>query len=497
MTPPTSVSPAALATTATPTTPPLSPVALAVARSPHPPQPHRHWRVRPLLAGLVAAVLLLHLGLLEWLGQQRRLGAAGGLTAMAEPEFNQAMALGSAPPTASPSAPGTHPPPPPTVGQVVQARTIAPPSPPKPTPPPPTRAAPPRPKQHTPSSPPPALPKSRPTNAALAAPTVAHADPAAGVPPPPAQATGPATDVGSAATTDAAQVPNPTTPPAPTPPAPTQAGTSPPSHSPPNPAQATAAASAPISSKNEEQNSHLPLDGKGKSAINGESITPQWLNTWPPSTRLNYTLKGHYRGDLHGSARVQWQRTGEQYQAQVQVSVGFFLNMGMTSQGRITPERLWPTTYQEDRRGKTRLVRMGEQQVVLDNGTRLPRPAALQDTASQFVQLAQDFASGRQRLAVGEVVQVMLARPGGVDAWTYDVAAEDTLPTALGPVQAFHLRPRPLDTPRGGVMAEMWFAPALRYQPARIRLTLGPDTWLELTLESASQTAEQQSSGAQ
>lgn len=205
---------------------------------------------------------------------------------------------------------------------------------------------------------------------------------------------------------------------------------------------------------------------------------------------MNYTLKGHFRGDLYGTARVQWQRTSEQYQAQVLVNVGFFLDMRMTSQGRITPERLWPTAYQEERRNKKRLVRMGEQQVVLDNGTSLLRPAALQDTASQFVQLAQDFATGRQRLAVGEVVRVTLARPGGIDAWTYDVATLDTLPTALGPVQAYHLRPRPLDNPQGSVAVDMWFAPSLRHQPARIRLTLNPETWLELTLESATQTAD-------
>lgn len=184
---------------------------------------------------------------------------------------------------------------------------------------------------------------------------------------------------------------------------------------------------------------------------------------------------------------MQWQRTGDQYQAQVAVTVGLFADIRMTSQGRITPERLWPVTYQEDRRNKSRVVRMGDQEVVLDNGTHWPRPLSLQDTASQFVQLSQDFATGRRPLAVGEVIHMTLARPGGLDAWTYDVASLDTLGTDMGPVQAYHLKPRPLATSRGGVTVDMWFAPALRYQPARIRLTLNPDTWLDLTLSSAAQ----------
>lgn len=213
-----------------------------------------------------------------------------------------------------------------------------------------------------------------------------------------------------------------------------------------------------------------------------------WLNHWPLSTRLSYKLEGNFRGPLHGQAQVQWQRTAERYQAQIGVNVGLFLNMQLTSQGRITPTRLWPQVYEEERRGKKRGTRLGEQTVVLDNGSTLPRPPLLQDTASQFVQLAQDFATGRLSLKVGTVVPVTLARPGGIDAWTYDVVALDTLATPLGPLQAYHLKPRPLEPQRSAVAAEMWFAPSLQYLPARIRLTLNAETWLDLTLEKVAQS---------
>lgn len=440
----------------------------------------------------VAVVVVVHLGLLEWLSRHPQLG--GGLAEMAEPEFNQALTLGSVQPgteAATPRTASANAHPMPTVGQVVQARTVnvQPEPPPAPRPPKPPAPQPPR-ARPAPTPPPPAVPEPAasppPQQAAAIAPeaplvpesnasTTAESGAGSNANPGPSSADALLPTVqASAEVARQAAAPTSATPPKP-------GG---------QPTEGTArspALPATSSAENNEQKSTPTLSAQALSATENAISKSQWLQAWPPSTRLSYSLLGYFRGDLHGSARVQWQRTGDQYQAQVAVSVGLFLDMRMTSQGRITPERLWPVAYQEDRRSKKRLVRMGDQQVVLDNGTTLPRPAALQDTASQFVQLSQDFASGRQALAVGKVIQVTLARPGGVDAWTYDVAALDTLATAMGPVQAYHLRPRPLADAKGSVAVDMWFAPALRYQPARIRLTLNPETWLELTLESATQ----------
>jgi hypothetical protein len=114
----------------------------------------------------------------------------------------------------------------------------------------------------------------------------------------------------------------------------------------------------------------------------------------------------------------------------------------------------------------------------------VPRPPGVQDAASQFVELAHRFASGEDRLEVGRSVTLWLARPGGVDRWTYDIVGRDTLQTPqLGPIDAFHLKPRPLDQPRGNITAEIWFAPSLQYLPVRIRLDMdGKDTYLDLVV---------------
>ncbi|MDO5288983.1 MAG: DUF3108 domain-containing protein [Pseudomonadota bacterium] len=218
------------------------------------------------------------------------------------------------------------------------------------------------------------------------------------------------------------------------------------------------------------------------------AASPAFLATWPTDTRLRYRLGGYYRGELHGDAQVLWQRQGTRYQATVQLDVGILLSSRFTSQGDITPQGLRPEVYEEQIRQRRRGVRMSED-VRLNNGQRLPRPAAeLQDAASQFVELAHRFATGRAPLTPGSRIDFWLARPNGVDEWTYDVIGEETLHLPrLGPVQAFHLKPRPLSKPSGSISAEIWFAPSLQYLPVRIRLTQGADTHMDLLVETVEQ----------
>jgi hypothetical protein len=212
---------------------------------------------------------------------------------------------------------------------------------------------------------------------------------------------------------------------------------------------------------------------------------------WPGSTRLNYKLSGYFRGELHGDARVQWSRDkpedGDKYQVRIDVSVAF-QKISMVSQGKVRAGGLQPEVFEENNRGRIRNLRLEAQEVVIDNGTRMPRPAAdplsVQDAASQFVELGHRFKNGRNRLAEGEVVRVWLARPGGLDEWVYDIGPVETVDLPeIGPVQAYHLIPRPLANPRGQIKAEIWFAPSLQYLPVRIKLIVNAETHLDLKVQ--------------
>jgi hypothetical protein len=226
-----------------------------------------------------------------------------------------------------------------------------------------------------------------------------------------------------------------------------------------------------------------------QAAASAPAVAGAGLDTWPVDTRLNYRLGGHFRsGELHGSARVQWQREGERYQTRIDIDVTLLAALVLTSQGEVTPQGLFPRAYEELRRSGPRGTRMGDSAIVLHDGRSLPRPGGVQDTASQFVELSHRFASGREPLEVGRSVSVWLARPGGVDLWTYDVVAREMLQSPeLGAIDAFHLKPRPIANPRGNITAEMWFAPSLQYLPVRIRVSMGDATYVDLMVEKIEQ----------
>lgn len=251
-------------------------------------------------------------------------------------------------------------------------------------------------------------------------------------------------------------------------------------------AAAPASASAPASAASATA-AAVPVASTASAAqTSASSAAPADL--WPADTRLSYRLTGYYRGDLYGDARVQWQRVGDGYQVRVEVDVGPLTLLTMTSQGKVTPQGLQPAAYEEILRNRRRSVALEATEVVLEQARRVARPAGVQDTASQFVELAHLFASGRVPLVPGQSVQFPMARPSALDVWTYDMVAETTLRTPqLGEVRAIHLRPRPIANPRGNIRAEMWFAPSLQYLPVRIRILVGEDAHVDLLVDKIEQ----------
>jgi hypothetical protein len=224
------------------------------------------------------------------------------------------------------------------------------------------------------------------------------------------------------------------------------------------------------------------------SAANAAPAASASLDHWPTDTRLTYQLSGQFRGPLYGDAHVQWQREGARYQVRLDVRIQVFGTQILTSQGEVTPEGLVPRAYEELRPGKRRFAQLGDDVILLENGRTLPRPPGVQDTASQFVELSQRFATGKELLEVGHSVSVWLARPGGVDQWTYDIVDRAQLRTPqMGEVETFHLKPRPIANPRGNYTAEIWIAPSLQYLPVRIRITMGNEAWLDLVVDRIEQ----------
>jgi hypothetical protein len=219
---------------------------------------------------------------------------------------------------------------------------------------------------------------------------------------------------------------------------------------------------------------------------------------WPSSTRMSYELNGYYRGDVKGSAQVEWIRDGSHYQVHVDLVVGPSMAPIVTrlssSDGEITADGLKPRRYDEETKvlmgARTRRSVIFEPNgVTLANGERRDNIRGLQDGASQFVQLSYVFSTQPSLLHVGGSVNMPLALPRKVDVWVYDVVDQEPVTTPFGTLMGVHLKPRRTDDKAGSITAEIWFAPQLRYLPVRIRFDQDGESYLDLTISKPPEIA--------
>ena len=220
---------------------------------------------------------------------------------------------------------------------------------------------------------------------------------------------------------------------------------------------------------------------------------------WPPSTRLSYRLSGNFQGPVEGQAQVEWLRAGTRYQIHLDVSVGPsfapLMSRRISSEGEITAQGLQPRRYDEETRivlRDTRRVRidLDADQVRLPDGRTWPRPAGVQDSASQFVQMTWLFTLQPERLRAGQSIELPLALPRRVEGWTYDVLASETLDTPAGPAPAVHVKPRREGRAGQELTAEVWVAPSLQYLPVRILIRQDAQSYVDLLIERLPQQAE-------
>jgi len=256
----------------------------------------------------------------------------------------------------------------------------------------------------------------------------------------------------------------------------------------PEPAPEPASATPPALA---EQTTESPPPAVAAAAPASAAASAVAAFEWPTSTRMRYELTGNYRGEVSGSAQVEWIRVGSHYQVHLDLVVGPsiapIITRRMSSDGEITADGLAPRRYDQDTKVVMRdrhraTITFEPGSVVLANGDRRATVPGVQDTASQFVQLIYVFSTRPDMLRIGGTVDIPLALPHKVDVWTYDVVDEETLYTAFGPLPSIHLKPRRAAPRPGELSAEIWFAPQLRYMPVRIRITQDTDNYVDLLI---------------
>lgn len=208
-------------------------------------------------------------------------------------------------------------------------------------------------------------------------------------------------------------------------------------------------------------------------------------------------MSGYFRGDLHGTAQVEWLRSDDRYQVLMEVRSGVLFARHMRSEGLITPQGLVPQRYLQDTHTlfqAPRRVKMlfEPDAVILANGQRATTLPGLQDSASQFVQLTYLFRSHPELLRSGHQIKLPLALPSHVSRWVYEVMQPEVIDTPIGAMETFQLKPRRAQMRHNDLKADIWFAPSLQYLPVRIRIALNDDTFVDLLISEAPQAGHVQ-----
>ena len=217
---------------------------------------------------------------------------------------------------------------------------------------------------------------------------------------------------------------------------------------------------------------------------------------WPKATRVTYKVKGYLRGEIFGSAKVEWIRQDMRYQVHVDALVGpSFAPLGSqrwTSEGVITEEGLVPERFESINKlliktSPAKIVTFDDAEVTLPNGDRVPKLPGVQDPASHYIQLAYQFILKPEQLRVGAAIDMPMAWTKRQEMVIYDVLSEEAIDTPLGKIDTFKLKPRKMTEQKGDVLAEIWLAPALQYLPIRMLFRQGPETYLEMHMDKAPQ----------
>ncbi len=242
--------------------------------------------------------------------------------------------------------------------------------------------------------------------------------------------------------------------------------------------------------------SNSSSDSKLANGAEDSTGTTDVYQDWPSDTRINLKVSGYFRGKVTGNGQVTWQRQEERYQAQVAMSFGIG-GFTMTSQGAVTDEGLNPSIFEEKVMGRIRSARFEPDTITTGSGKRIPRAGlnqglgtgTFQDSASQFVELAWRFATGRASLAQGQTVTYWLGRPEGLYQYVFDISGPHPMDLPkLGTVNTWHLVPRRIPRlSKDAIYGEIWVAPSLQYLPVKIRMRNDTGMTIDMLVDSIEQ----------
>jgi hypothetical protein len=192
----------------------------------------------------------------------------------------------------------------------------------------------------------------------------------------------------------------------------------------------------------------------------------------PASTRLAYDVIGNAKGlNYRASSTLDWTQADGRYSARTEVRVVLLGSRVQTSAGRVDGTGLLPERFSDKTRSERAAHFDRTRQTIRfsNNQPDASLQAGAQDRLSLFMQLAGLLQARPDAYPVGHVISLQVAGTSDAEVWRFRVAEDDTLTLPAGTLRARHLVREPRE-PRDSLI-DIWFAPELAHLPVRIRIT--------------------------
>lgn len=208
----------------------------------------------------------------------------------------------------------------------------------------------------------------------------------------------------------------------------------------------------------------------------------------PPSATISYDVEA-IQGTLTYRAlgTITWRTDGQDYTIRGEATSLFMTLLGFDSDGSINPYGVAPARYTERRIRKPPTTTYFDK----DKGTiRFSSSDASyhltggeQDRASLVWQLASIGRGDAGQFSPGAVIDLFVAGVRDGEIWRVQVIGQESLPTAIGHVDTWHV----VRQPKEGAYdqrIDIWFAPGHGWYPVKLRYTEPNNDYLDMSVTS-------------
>ena len=214
---------------------------------------------------------------------------------------------------------------------------------------------------------------------------------------------------------------------------------------------------------------------------------PPYPTSPPPAAELSYGIRARQGGlTINGESEIRWLPDGKRYLTTIETRamlVGKILDE--KSEGAIDAWGLAPARYTEKRFRKeaTSVTFNREARLISFSASdrSYPIKGGEQDRASVIWQLSAVARAAPAKFRKGSSWNFFVVGQRDADPWTFKVGAQEKVAGPDGEVMAWHVT---RNSPPGSEeqQLDIWLAPALQWDPVKLRFTEGGGDFIEQTL---------------